>query len=136
VKPPLHLGVVPVAPHRSGCDGREIASEVAVVREEPLMDLVESRDILNSPIPALREHVQDKDEQRHVGCQHRGIVAKFTAGHEAHKLIDRLPPDATWDDLMREIYVREAIERGNMADSKAGRTRDVKEVRAKYGLPE
>lgn len=54
---------------------------------------------------------------------------------EAHKLIDRLPPDATWDDLMREIYVREAIERG-LADSKAGRTRDVKEVRAKYGLPE
>jgi len=37
---------------------------------------------------------------------------------------------------MREIYVREGIERGNMADSKAGRTRDVKEVRAKYGLPE
>ena len=25
---------------------------------------------------------------------------------EAHKLIDRMPPDATWDDLMREIYVR------------------------------
>ena len=54
---------------------------------------------------------------------------------EAHRLIDRLPPNATWDDLMREIYVREAIERG-LADSKAGRTRDVKEVRAKYGLPE
>jgi hypothetical protein len=34
---------------------------------------------------------------------------------------------------MHEIYVREAVERG-MADSKAGRTRDVREVRAKYGL--
>jgi hypothetical protein len=54
---------------------------------------------------------------------------------EAHKLIDRRPPDATWDDLMREIYMREAVERG-LADSKAGRTRDVKEVRTKYGLPE
>jgi predicted transcriptional regulator len=54
---------------------------------------------------------------------------------EAHKLIDRMPPDATWDDLMREIYVRETIEHG-LADSKAGRTKDVKEVRAKYGLPE
>ena len=54
---------------------------------------------------------------------------------EAHKLIDRMPPDATWDDLMREIYVREAIEHG-LADSKAGRTKAVKEVRAKYGLPE
>jgi hypothetical protein len=40
----------------------------------------------------------------------------------------------TWDDLMHEIYVRESIERG-LADSKAGRTKDVREVRAKYGLP-
>jgi hypothetical protein len=31
---------------------------------------------------------------------------------EAHKLVDQLPADATWDDLMREIYVREAIEKG------------------------
>jgi len=54
---------------------------------------------------------------------------------EAHKLIDRMPANATWDDLMREIYVREAIERG-LADSKTGRTKDVKEVRTKYGLPE
>ena len=54
---------------------------------------------------------------------------------EAHRLIDRMPPKATWDDLMREIYVREAIERG-LADSNAGRTKDVKKVRAKYGLSE
>ena len=36
---------------------------------------------------------------------------------------------------VREIYVREVIERG-LADSKAGRTKDVKDIRAKYGLPE
>jgi hypothetical protein len=54
---------------------------------------------------------------------------------EAHRIIDKMPPNATWDDLMREIYVREAVERG-VADSKAGRTKDVKEVRGKYGLPE
>ena len=54
---------------------------------------------------------------------------------EAHRLIDRMPQGATWDDLMREIYVRESIKRG-LADSNAGRTKDVKEVRAKYGLPE
>lgn len=54
---------------------------------------------------------------------------------EAHKLIDRMAPNATWDDLMGEIYVREAIERG-LADSKTGRTKDVKEVRVKYGFPE
>ena len=54
---------------------------------------------------------------------------------EAHKLIDQLPANATWDDLMHEIYVREAIERG-LEDSKAERTKGVAEVRKKYGLPE
>lgn len=54
---------------------------------------------------------------------------------EAHKLVDSMPEKATWDDLIHEIYVREVIERG-MADSKAGRTKEVREVRAKYGLPQ
>ena len=54
---------------------------------------------------------------------------------EAHKLVDSLPASATWDDLMHEIYVRETIERG-LADSRAGRTTEIREVRAKYGLPE
>ena len=54
---------------------------------------------------------------------------------EAHRMVDRLPETATWDDLMHEIYVREAIERG-LADSRAGRTTGVAEVRAKYGLTE
>ena len=52
---------------------------------------------------------------------------------EAHKLVDRLPDNATWDDLMHGIYVREAIDRG-LADSQAGRTKSVQEVRARYGL--
>lgn len=59
----------------------------------------------------------------------RNIIRK----DEAHKLVDSLPTDATWDDLMHQIYVREAIERG-LADSQAGSTKCVQEVRAKYGL--
>ncbi|MBM3861199.1 MAG: hypothetical protein FJ395_16345 [Verrucomicrobia bacterium] len=54
---------------------------------------------------------------------------------QAHQLVDQMPPQATWDDLMHEIYVRQAIEQG-LADSQAGRTKHVREVRAKYGLPE
>jgi len=54
---------------------------------------------------------------------------------DAHKLIDQLPSTATWDDLMYEIYVREAIEKG-IEDSKSGRTKDVSEIRTKYGLSE
>ena len=53
---------------------------------------------------------------------------------EAHRLLDDLPKSATWDDLMYKIYVRQAIEIG-LEDSEAGRTIDVKEVRAKFGLP-
>jgi hypothetical protein len=52
---------------------------------------------------------------------------------EARRLVDNLPENATWDDLMYEIYVRQAIEAG-LADSDARRTLDVKEVRAKFGL--
>ncbi len=54
---------------------------------------------------------------------------------DAHKLIDQLPSTATWDDLMYEIYVREAIEKG-IEDSKSGRTKDVSVIRTKYGLSE
>ena len=54
---------------------------------------------------------------------------------EAHRLVDRLPVNSTWDDLMHEIYVRETIDRG-LTDSRANRTKSVKEVRAKYGLKE
>ena len=52
---------------------------------------------------------------------------------DARRLVEALPDGATWDDLMYEIYVRQAIEAG-LEDSKAGRTVDVKEVRAKFGL--
>ena len=54
---------------------------------------------------------------------------------EAHSLIDKMPDNSTWDDLIHEIYVRQVIEKG-LADSEAGRTKDVREVRQAYGLPE
>ncbi len=52
---------------------------------------------------------------------------------EAYHLLEKLPNNATWDDLMYKIYVRQAIEAG-IEDSKAGLTIDVKDVRAKFGL--
>ena len=54
---------------------------------------------------------------------------------QAHKLVDQMPENATWDDLIYEIYVREVIEQG-LADSRGDRTKDVKEIRANYGLRE
>ena len=52
---------------------------------------------------------------------------------QALNLLEKLPENATWEDLMYEIYVRQTIEAG-IEDSKAGRTIDVKKVRAKFGL--
>lgn len=54
---------------------------------------------------------------------------------EAYRILDNLPDQATWDDLMHQIYVRKAIEAG-LKDSEAERTIDVKEVRKRFGLPE
>ena len=52
----------------------------------------------------------------------------------ARRLLERLPDNVTWDELMHEIYVRQAIEAG-LSDSRAGKTIDVTVVREKFGLP-
>ena len=62
-------------------------------------------------------------------------MTTIMAKDQAHKLVDKMPENSTWDDLIHEIYVRQIIEEG-LADSKSGRTRDVREIREKYGLPE
>ena len=62
-------------------------------------------------------------------------MEKLNIKTEAQKLIDRLPDNFTWDDLMYEIYVRQVVEAG-LADSQAGRLISVQEVTAKFGLPE
>ena len=52
---------------------------------------------------------------------------------EARRLIERLPDSATWDDLMHEIYVRQAIEAG-LEDSRAGKLTSVEDVRVQFEL--
>ena len=52
---------------------------------------------------------------------------------EVRRLLDRLPEDLTWGDLMHEIYVRQSIEAG-LEDAKAGKTAEVGDVRATFGL--
>ena len=53
----------------------------------------------------------------------------------ARELVDSLPDDATWDDVMYRVYVRQAIEAGRQ-DAAEGRLVDVAEVRRQFGLPE
>ena len=53
---------------------------------------------------------------------------------EARRLVENLPEDVTWDDLMYQIYVRQTIEAG-LADSEANRVTEVEKVREEFGLP-
>ena len=53
---------------------------------------------------------------------------------EARRLVEQLPADATWEDLLYEIYVRQSIEAG-LEDCRAGRLVPVEEVRRRLGLP-
>jgi hypothetical protein len=52
---------------------------------------------------------------------------------DAHKLIDKMPENSTWDDLIDEIYVRQVIEKG-LTDSNAGRITAVSDLRKRYFL--
>jgi hypothetical protein len=52
---------------------------------------------------------------------------------EAQRLLEKLPDNFTWDDLMHEIYVRQSIEAG-LADSEAGKVVEVSEVRKQFEL--
>ncbi len=61
------------------------------------------------------------------------IVPAQGIKNEARRLVEQLSDEATWEDLMYEVYVRQTIEAG-LEDSRAGRVLPVDEVRAKFGL--
>ena len=61
------------------------------------------------------------------------FVSQGSIKEEARRLIEKLPADATWEDLQYEIYVRQAVEAG-LKDSREGRTVPLAEVRRQFGL--
>ncbi|MCH7667412.1 MAG: hypothetical protein IH936_15965 [Acidobacteria bacterium] len=50
---------------------------------------------------------------------------------KARELVDKLPEEATWDDLMYEIYVRQEIEAG-LKDAEEGRVVPHEEVKRRF----
>ncbi len=52
---------------------------------------------------------------------------------EARQLVESLPEGSTWEDLMHEIYVRQAVEAG-LDDSDAGRVTPLNDVRARFEI--
>jgi predicted transcriptional regulator len=61
------------------------------------------------------------------------MSAVTTIKAEARRLVDQLPDDATWDDLMYQIYVRQTIDAG-LKDFEEGRVVTTDEVRRRLGL--
>ncbi|NJL27670.1 MAG: hypothetical protein HC897_07105 [Thermoanaerobaculia bacterium] len=54
-----------------------------------------------------------------------------TVKQQAQQLVEALPTDATWDDLMYQIYVRQKIALGIQAGEQ-GRVQSHEEVRRKF----
>jgi hypothetical protein len=50
---------------------------------------------------------------------------------QARKLLDELPEDVTWDEIVYELAVRRSIELG-LADVSAGRVTEINEVRRQF----
>ena len=54
-----------------------------------------------------RPHLSLRLEHTEKGIVNMGIVKE-----EARKLIDQLPEQATWDDIMYQLYIRKKIDKG------------------------
>lgn len=52
---------------------------------------------------------------------------------EVQDLLEDLPEDAEWEDLMYKIYVRQSIEQG-LKDSEEGRVISHEEIKKKYKI--
>jgi len=60
-------------------------------------------------------------------------MAKAGIKKELENLVQDLPENAQWEDVMYKIYVRQSIEQG-LKDSKAGRSLSHEAIKKKYQL--
>ena len=60
--------------------------------------------------------------------------AELTIKDQARHLVEKLSEDASWDDVMYQVYVRQSIEAG-LKDCREGRTVSTEEVRRRLGIP-
>ena len=56
-----------------------------------------------------------------------------TVKDEALRLVGQLSDDATWDDVLYQVYVAQAVEAG-LNDCREGRTIPVGDLRRRIGL--
>lgn len=60
-------------------------------------------------------------------------MANANPKQAAHQLIDKLPENATWDDVVYGMVARREIEQG-LADSEANRITPVDDVAKEFSL--
>ena len=60
-------------------------------------------------------------------------MSSQTIKEEAHRLVEQLPKDATWEDLQYQVYFRQAVEAG-LKDSREGRAVPLEEACRRFGL--
>ena len=56
-----------------------------------------------------------------------------TIRDEARQLVDQMPDDATWDDVLYQVYVRQSIEAG-LEDIRESRVVSSDEVQRRLGI--
>jgi lipase chaperone LimK len=71
---------------------------------------------------------------RYTACeyqaQERLCVEAVNIKEEARRLIEKLPDDATWDDVMREIYAQQTTEITHADNSLSQRKEAVRKIDA------
>jgi len=60
-------------------------------------------------------------------------MTKTTVKQKAARLVNELPENASWEELMYKIYVLQSIDEG-LKDSDNNKIFSVKEVRKNFGL--
>jgi hypothetical protein len=61
------------------------------------------------------------------------MTTGFSIKDAARRIVEQLPDDATWEDLIYCLCVRQATETG-LKDAQEGRTIPVEEVRRQFGF--
>jgi len=62
-----------------------------------------------------------------------GTASESNIKAKVRETLETLPDDASWDDVMYRLYVRQKIEAG-LRDVDEGKTLSVEEVRRRFGF--
>jgi hypothetical protein len=85
------------------------------------------------PYLKLEIPVQKKSSKLTTSFSNSATLFRMNIREVAHRLVDALKEDSTWDDLMYEIYIRQMVDTG-IKDLNEGRVHDSDAIRAQFNL--